>query len=124
MKRNFNTVINSLDGEPFEIEPAINKIENGKTTVETPAVLLTLKRVALDAIGANLDSDHSMSGEEKFYLFNLASRIVEGFNKKAPVELDEKDLTTLKTRIGKTWGVFVAGPAFQILNTDYTESVN
>lgn len=104
MKRNFNSVLNNLDGEPFKDEKGAE---------------LTLRRVSLDALGATMEGDQHLSGEDKVKLYHLGTRIAEGFKKNEPVELDDKDITTLKTRIGKAWGVFVVGPAFDILNADY-----
>lgn len=104
MKRDFNAILNTIDGEPF-------KDDKGDE--------LTLKRVSLDALGAPLEGDDKMSGDDKFKLYELANRIAVGFRVRQPVEVDEKDIATLKARIAKVWGVFVLGPAYEILGRDY-----
>jgi hypothetical protein len=127
MKRDFNAVIYTLEGKPFESEAAVYKRdktgkvieEGGQPAIEKPAVPLTLRRVALDALGSTFESDRGMGGEEKFKLYALAQRIVVASDKKEPVELNEQEIGTLKKRIGEGWGVFIAGPAYEILNTDY-----
>lgn len=128
MKRDFNTVLLTLDGTPFEAEPARPQVkdgkvvfENGEPVIAKPAVPLTLRRVTLDAIGANLDSDRSMSGDDKFTLYALASRIVNACAEGKPTEVDDQEMTKLKARIAQCWPILVVGRAFEVLGKDFSE---
>lgn len=104
MKRNFNAIITNLDGEPLK---------------DSNDADLTLKRVCMDAIGAHMDGDAQMSGDDKFKLYELASRIAKGFKAGEPVEISDTEMTTIKNRVAKVWGVFVVGPVFSLLAADY-----
>ena len=106
MKRDFHAAINSLEDGPF-------KDSDGKS--------LTLKRVCIDAIGAQLEGDRGDSGEATMARYAMAQRIVDGFAAGQPVELTVDELKIIKDRILKVWGVFVIGPAFKLLEADYVE---
>lgn len=128
MKRNFSTVLTTLDDKPFEAEAPRYKVEAGKVVmkdgepvIDKPAVYLTLERVALDAIAANLDADRSMSGEDKFKLYALASRIVNACAEGKPTEVDDQEMTKLKARIAQCWPILVVGRAFEVLGKDFSE---
>jgi hypothetical protein len=135
MKRNFNsTIIDITTGAAFISEPEIlERDSKGGVVIDqdtqmpkikTPAKPLTLRKVALDVLGAAMQGDDNMSGEEKFKLYELANRIVIACKTDGVVDVTEDDLKTLKTRIGKGFGSFVVGPAFELLNTDYAPAAN
>lgn len=127
MKRNFDSPLIGLDGAAIKDGPPKFKMKGDKVELDEatgdPIILeqandCTLRLVAINAIGAQLRGDESMSGEEKFKLYALAQKINGG----GVVEVDEKDIGVLKDRIAKAYPVMVVGAAWSILNADYTEA--
>jgi hypothetical protein len=106
MKRDFSAVLNNLEGEPFKDDKGAE---------------LTLKKISVDAIGMPLKEDEQLSGEAKFKLYDLASRIVTFTKAAQPTELSAEEISTLKARIAKVYGILAVGPAFKLLDADYVE---
>ncbi len=69
--------------------------------------------IVLRALGANLDTDRTMDGEQKVKIWELAVKI--GSSDK-PVDLTPEELVILKQRVGAAFGPMVVGPAYRILN--------
>lgn len=98
MKRNFSTSLVDLDGKPYEDKA-------------------TLKTVCLTALVQPLEEDRSQTAEQKLALYTLAKKV----NRGGVVEVTAEELTTIKTRVGKMFGVLVVGLVFEMLDTDYVE---
>lgn len=99
MKRNFDAILKTLDGEDF-------KVENGAP--------LTLKKVCIGALGGALPGDDQMDGERKFGLYKLADRI----NKGGLVDVTAEEIAALKARIARSYTVFAIGAAYTLLETE------
>lgn len=99
MKRNFDAILKTLDGEDFKADGAAP---------------LTLKKVCIGAIGAALPGDEQMDGERKFGLYKLADRI----NKGGLVDVTAEEIATLKARIAKSYTVFAIGAAYTLLEAE------
>jgi hypothetical protein len=129
MKRNFNAPMLNLEGEAFKAgEPKYQRGDNGAIVTKdgapviiTPAPDLTLRKVCIDAIGAQLGGDDALTGEAKFQMYELASRIVDASKEAKPAEVSAEEISTLKARIAKAWGILIIGPAFKLLDADYVE---
>lgn len=93
---NFGSILQDADGEP---------IKEG----EKP---LTLGRAALMALTLTLPEDSAMTGEEKFKLGALASRVYTD----KPVDLSAEEIATLKKRIGKAFNALVVFRAWPMLD--------
>jgi hypothetical protein len=115
MKRDFSTIITTIDGKTIEVEPA--QVDAAGVVVKE-AVPLTLRRVALDALGTTIDTDRKMGGEEKFRLYTVGVKIVTATDKGELTDLTDEDVALLRGRIGAVWGIFVVGAAFTALTPD------
>lgn len=130
MKRNLNVTLCDLEGKPLVAVPPKYKVfADGKPVFDEatsepiilePARDLTMRRVVMDALGANLPEDASMGGEEKLKLYKLGARVVKACDAGEPLELDSGELELLKRRIEKAWPqINVYGAASAVLDTDY-----
>jgi hypothetical protein len=104
MKRNFDAALQNLDGSPM------------KTSAEDPSAV-KLKTLCVNALLGNLEGDDRMTGEDKLALYQLAGRI----NKGGVVDISTEELTKLKARLAKGFGIAIYGPAAILLETDYAE---
>lgn len=93
---NFGAALTDADGEP---------IKEGEKA-------LTLGRASLMALTLTLPDDANMTGEEKFKLGQLASRVYTD----KTVDLSAEEVATLKKRIGKAFNSLVVFRAWPLLD--------
>lgn len=108
MKINFDSTITDLDGKPVEVLPAV--IRDG--AVVTPAEILTLKGVALNALMAALPEEQHLAGDEKVSRFALAMRV----NKGGEQDITPEEAGKIKMLVGKCYAPLVVGRAYELLN--------
>lgn len=98
MKRNFDKVLTTFDGEQMKLK------EDGKA-------LATAKAVIVDAL---LAERPNQLGTDKMKCFELAERI----HKTGPgegTELTVEDLTTIKDAVGSLYKPLVVGQVYRII---------
>lgn len=97
MKRNLDTLILNIDGQPFEDSA-------------------TLKTVCFLAATATLPTDQNAPIANKLALYALAQKLHIG----GEVDLTAEEIALLKERIGKAFAsVVVIGRAFELLEKDH-----
>jgi len=102
MKLDVEQQLCGLDGKPIP------------QTGEKGSPPTTLKDICLTVLVNELPSDREKAtGDEKFKRYILAGRI----NKGGVVEVDAKEIDTLKERIGKGYGAVIVGPAWLLLES-------
>lgn len=101
MKINFSAPLLGLDGQPF--------MEAGKE--------LTLANVCVAALLQTYADEASLSGEEKYNRYALASRVHPGGESDASAE----EISKIKAMIARLFGPSVVGPAFNLLESKPTK---
>lgn len=99
MKIDVDQKIKNLDGEFF-------KEADGKDDI-------TLKKVIVRALVLQHPSDDKQTGDEKFDLYQLASKIT---NAEGELDLKPEDIISIKKRVGLMYATAMVGPVFEILN--------
>jgi hypothetical protein len=99
MKINVDQQIKNLEGELF-------KESDGTTD-------LTLKKVLVRALVLQHPSDDKQTGDEKFALYQLASKIT---NTEGEIDVKPEDIIILKKRVGIMYATAMVGPVYEILN--------
>lgn len=99
MKIDVDQKIKNLDGEFF-------KEADGKDDI-------TLKKVIVRALVLQHPSDDKQTGDEKFALYQLASKIT---NAEGELDLKPEDIISIKKRVGLMYATAMVGPVFEILN--------
>lgn len=107
MKINVTKVLHDLEGATLKVPP----IRDAKGEIIEPERNLTLRKVCLDAIQAQLPND-TPDGEEKFKRFRLAIRL----SSEDEPDLSAEEITKLKRLIGLGFGALVVGRAYEILD--------
>jgi hypothetical protein len=99
MKINVDQAIINLEGERF-------KESDGVTD-------MTLKKILVRALVLQHASDDKQTGDEKFTLYQLASKIT---NCEGEMALSPEDIVILKKRVGLMYATAMVGPVYEILN--------
>lgn len=107
MKRNFDTVLCDLDGNPFT---SPDKDFDGAPTTK----LQTLRDLACFALIANLEGDQSMSGEAKLKQYGLVQKIHKG----GIQDVTAEDISTIKVRAAKCLMLIAYGRVCEALEQD------
>lgn len=125
MNINMTVALKSLTGEPLE---ELERYDNPKfvSTEETPdekiqhirKIPITLRNACINALRSVVDSDKGVSGVEKNKWFVLAMKLQKEDNP----HLQNDEITTLKTRIGKVYGSEVVGRAYELLDPEEKKS--
>lgn len=95
MKRNFNVVLKTFDGEEM-------KGNGGKTATGVSAVVDGL-----------LADDRQLSGTDKLKRFSLAEKIYKAGD--SEVELNTEELNLIKEAVGTVFSAIVVGQIFRII---------
>ena len=96
MKRNFDKVLTTFEGEEMKI--AENKMATARVVID-------------DAL---LAEDPKMSGTEKMKNFVLAEKVHKTPNGES-VELSTEELTIIKNSVGKIYKPLVVGQVYRII---------
>ena len=110
-------VLTGLDGEalmeskPIYDDKGIQHVD-AKGNLQVEKVAVALRPICINALMAVLETDRSMSGEDKVKIWVLAGKI----QKEDVVELVAEDVALLKKRVGAAYGPAIVGPAFLLLN--------
>lgn len=107
MMRNFAEPLKNFEGTPF---------------VDEASGEITLGSVCLTVIGATLQGDDTLDGPAKYNMYKLASRISDAAAKVTPINISAEEISMLKGRIAKGYGVFVVGAAFDALEAEIPEA--
>ncbi len=83
---------------------------SGNQVLTPDGQTLTLANVLSTACVAPLESDRSMSGEEKAKLFEMALKVVQGNS-----EFSIEDVAVMKRRIGMAYSPIVVGRSWKLL---------
>jgi hypothetical protein len=73
---------------------------------------VSLKRVAVEALQANLPDEQNMGGEEKLARFQIAKKVAAGGEQ----DLTPEEVSKIKLLVGRCYGPVVVGRAYEILN--------
>lgn len=95
MKRDLDLPLLTIDGKPYEDKA-------------------TLKTVLFSAITVPVDSDQTMSTDDKMKLYGLAQRVYAG----GIADFKAEEIALMKARIGKLYPVLVVGAAFALLEQE------
>lgn len=96
----FTAPIIGLDGKPMM---------NGDPKEPVP---LTLGEVAITALESTIEEDKQATGADKFKRDELARKVY----KQKYVVLTSEEISTIKERIGKSYGAMVVGAAWRMLD--------
>lgn len=99
MKINVDQTIKNLEGEVFKENDGITD--------------MTLKKVLVRALVLQHPSDDKQTGDEKFALYQLASKIT---NAAGDLDVKPEDIISLKKRVGLMYSTAMVGPVYEILN--------
>jgi hypothetical protein len=99
MKINVDQAIRNLEGELFK--------ESDGTTI------MTLKKILVRALVLQHASDEKQTGDEKFTLYQLASKIT---NTEGELTVSPEEIVILKKRVGLMYATVMVGPVYEILN--------
>lgn len=106
MKLNIRKVLTNLDGTNMVFDKA------GKTEP------LTLGILCKEALLKDLPRDDATTGDKKFERFVLTKKIHDALEKnETSVEMDIKEMDTVKTRIGMFCGAAMVGAAWTAIET-------
>ena len=98
------------------IENTFTKLDGD--TVQDSKGTVTLKRVCVNALLSQYESEKTVSGEDKLRRWDLAKSIHEA---KETVELKSGDIELLKRLIPLCWGVVIVGQALPMLASRKTK---
>lgn len=82
-----------------------------KDLIDSEKKVLTLKKVATDALLAANPNEQGVSGEDKAKRYELAVRLVKGGEQEISVE----EAVLLKELIGKAYSPIVVGQVYKII---------
>lgn len=127
MKRNFDTVLMGLDGQPLKDgQPKYRRDKTGAPVYDeatsepiiiTPAKDATLKSVSFVAMRSTLRGDDNMSGDDKLKLYALGHKLVNG----GIVDVTAEEVALLCDRIARTYDFVTYGRAKELLDADLDE---
>jgi hypothetical protein len=95
MKINWSASFNDLEGK---------EVKEGER-------VLTLAKVAINALCNVVEGDQQLTGEKKFKLGELANKI----NKEPEAEFEVEEIATIKERIGKLYTPLMVFQSFNLL---------
>lgn len=96
--KDLSAVITDINGNPL-------KEGEGSATIQS---------VIVQALLGTFPDEQSVTGDEKFRRFNLATRIHAA--KDGKVDLLPEDIVLAKNLVGKGYGALVVGQVFTLLN--------
>jgi len=111
MKINFNQQILDWEGQPI-LDKKTVEVQGKPVEVEFP---LTLKKVALNSLGAIFQDEQNLTGEEKMKRFKIGMNISNA--KDSVVDIESQDIADLKKVVAKMYSTVVVGYAWNMLET-------
>ena len=111
MQVNFDTVLKTIEGKPFQELKNPETSTPGNPKGDGEFVDVTLKVICVRALRTPLEEDKSITADVAFKRLELARRIWAGGEQK----LDPAEAVLFRDRAAKLFGIEVSGQVYELL---------